>query len=89
MKDRLEKIKMLNRVFNDGNKDSLRSLSRQMYPSILIFRTNGDVMNLSPRLNPTLPEKYTNRNLDEAELDAMLSTGGNRTTFFLPENGRD
>ena len=89
MNSRKSKLALLDQAFNEGSKDSLKELIRPMYPIILIFRTNGDVMNLSPRLNPTLPEKYTNRNLSDKELDTILVAGGNGITFLLPDNGRD
>ena len=88
MNSRKSKLALLDQAFNEGNKESLKSLSRQMYPSVLIFRTNGDVINLSPRLNPTLPEKYTNRNLSDKDIDAMLEPSGKSVVFLLPDNGR-
>ena len=89
MNSRKSKLALLDQAFNEGSKDSLKELIRPMYPIILIFRTNGDVMNLSPRLNPTLPEKYTNRNLSDKNLDTMLAPSGKSVVFLLPDNHRD
>ncbi len=86
---RESKIKLLDAVFNQGNKDSLQSFRRPSYPSVLIFKPQGGGLLFSERLNPTLPAKYQNKVMDDIELDTMLFAGGNSTTFLLPENGRD
>ena len=86
---RIEKVKLLDSIFNQGNTDSLKSLSRPIYSSVLIFEPHGEGLLFDGRLNPTLPAKYQNKIMDDKELDTMLLIGGNGTTFLLPDNGRD
>jgi hypothetical protein len=86
---RTEKVKLLDSIFNQGNTDSLKSLSRPIYPNVLIYEAQGGGLLFSGRLNPTLPAKYQDKLMDDKELDTMLLTGGNGTTFLLPDNGRD
>jgi hypothetical protein len=86
---RTEKVKLLDSIFNQGNIDSLKSLSRPIYPNVLIFQQQGGGLLFSGRLNPTLPKRYQDVVLDDLALDTMLLAGGNGTMFLLPENGRD
>jgi hypothetical protein len=86
---RTEKVKLLDSIFNQGNRDSLKSLSRPNYPNVLIFQQQDGGLLFSGRINPTLPKRYQDIILDDKELDTMLLTGGNATTFLLPDNGRD
>ena len=88
MNNRTEKVKLLNSIFNEGNKDSLHSLSRPIYPSVLIFQNVADGLLFSGRLNDTLPSRYQDKVMDDKDLDTMLLTGGNITTFLLPDNFR-
>ena len=89
MKNRAEKVKLLDSIFNQGNREGLNALSRANYPRVLIYEPQGKRLLFSGRLNPTLPAKYQDKVMDDKELDTMLSTGGSRTTFLLPDNGRD
>jgi hypothetical protein len=86
---RTEKVKLLDSIFNQGNTNSLKSLSRPIYPSVLIFEPRGGGLLFSGRLNPTLPKIYQDVILDDTQLDTMLVAGGNVTTFLLPNNFRD
>ena len=88
MKNRTEKVKLLDSIFNQGNKDSLKSLSRTIYPNVLIFEPHDEGLLFSRRLNANIPAMYQDKVMDDKELDTMLSTGGNGTTFLLPDNGR-
>ena len=89
MNNRTEKVKLLDSIFNQGNRVGLKSLSRQSYPSVLIYEPQGGGLLFNGRLNPTLPKYYQDKIMDNKELDIMLLTGGNETTFLLPDNGRD
>jgi hypothetical protein len=86
---RTDKVKLLDSIFNQGNIDSLKSLSRPNYPNVLIFQQQGGGLLFSGRINPTLPKRFQDVILDDKELDTMLLTGGNGTMFLLPDNGRD
>jgi hypothetical protein len=86
---RTEKVKLLDSIFNQGNREGLQSLSRPIYPSVLIFEPRGGGVLFSGRINPTLPKRFQDVILDDKELDTMLLTGGNGTMFLLPDNGRD
>ena len=88
MNNRIERLKLLNSLFNEDNKDSLKSLTRPSYPSVLIFEVMSEGLQFSRRLNRTLPAKYLDKVLDDTELDTMLFAGGSGTTFLLPDNGR-
>ena len=87
--NRLEKIKLLESVFNQGFTDSLQALSRQNFPIALIFKQHGKEMLFDARLNPTLPARYQDRVMNDNEIGAMIAESGNLNTFFLPDNGRD
>jgi hypothetical protein len=87
--NRESKIKLLDGIFNQSNTDSLKSLSRPIYPSVLIFEPQSGGLQFNGRLNPTLAKRYQDKVMDDKELDTMLLTGGNGTTFLLPDNGRD
>lgn len=89
MKDRTEKVKLLDSIFNQGNKDSLKSLSRASFPSVLIFEPQGRGLLFSGRLNPTLPARYQDKKMDDKELDNMILANGKSTVFLLPDNFRD
>lgn len=89
MNNRTEKVKLLDSIFNQGNTDSLKSLSRPIYPSVLIFQQQGEGLVFNGRLNPTLPKRYQDKVMDDKELDTMFLTGGGGVTFLLPDNGRD
>jgi hypothetical protein len=89
MNNRTDKIKILDSIFNEGNRYSLQSLSRPIYPSVLIFQNVADGLLFSGRLNPTIPARYQDKVMDDKDLDTMLLTGGNITTFLLPDNFRD
>ena len=89
MNNRTEKIKLLDSVFNQGNRDSLQSLSRPIYPNVLIYQDHGEGLLFSGKLNATLPTRYQDKVLDDKQLNAMLIVGGNGITFLLPDNGRD
>lgn len=89
MNNRTERIKLLDSIFNQGNRERLQSLSRPIYPNILIFETQGERLLFSGRLNPTLPAKYQDKVLTDAEANTMLSENGNLTIFLLPDNFRD
>jgi 6-phosphofructokinase len=86
---RTDKMKLLDSIFNQGNINSLKSLSRPIYPKVLIYETQGGGLLLSGRLNPTIPARYQDKIMNEKELDTMLFAGGNGTTFLLPDNGRN
>ena len=86
---RTEKLKLLDGIFNQSNKASLKSLNRSIYPSVLIFQQQGGGLLFSGRLNATLPARYQDKILTDTELDTMLVTGGGGVTFLLPDNGRD
>ena len=88
MNNRIERLKLLDSIFNQGNREQLQSLSRPIYPNVLIFEPQGKGLLLSGRLNPTLPAKYQDKILDDKQLDTMLFAGGSGTTFLLPNNGR-
>ena len=89
MNNRTERLKLLDSIFNQGNRERLQSLSRPIYPNVLIFEPQGKgFLLLSGILNPTLPAKYQDKALDDTELDTMLFAGGSGTTFLLPDNGR-
>ncbi len=89
MNNRESKIKLLDGIFNQSNRDSLKSLSRPIFPSVLIFEPQGEGLVFNGRLNPTLPSRYKDKIMDDKGLDTMLSTGRNGITFLLPDNGRD
>ena len=89
MKNRTEKVKLLDSIFNQGNKDSLQSLSSTIYPNVLIFEPQGGGLVFSGRLNANIPARYQDRVLNDTQVNTMLSTGGSRTTFLLPDNGRE
>ncbi|MES2519934.1 MAG: hypothetical protein V4585_17590 [Bacteroidota bacterium] len=89
MKDRTEKVKLLDSIFNQGNKENLKSLSRASFPCVLIFEPQGGGLLFSEKLNEALPARYQNKVMDDKELDTMLLTGGKGTAFLLPDNGRD
>jgi hypothetical protein len=89
MQNRTEKLKFLNSVFNESNTDSLKSLSRKFCPNVLIFQQQGGGLIFSGKTNPTLPKRYQDKIMDDKELEIVLLTGGNGTTFLLPDNGRD
>lgn len=89
MKNRIEKVKLLDSIFNQSNRDSLKSLSRKFCPSVLIYEPQGEGLLFSGRLNNTLPAKYQNKVMDDKDLDIMLVAGGNGITFLLPDNFRD
>ena len=86
---RTEKLKLLDGIFNQSNRDSLKSLSRTIYPNVLIFEPQGGGLLFSGRLNATLPAKYKDKVLTDAEANTMLSENGNLTVFLLPDNFRD
>jgi hypothetical protein len=88
--ERTEKVKLLDSIFNQGNRDSLKSLNRPIiYPDVIIFQQQGGGLLFSGRLNSMLPKRFQDVILDDKELDTMLLAGGNATTFLLPCNGRD
>lgn len=87
--ERTKKLQLLNSIFNECNQHSLKSLSRPIYPSVLIFKPQGGRLLFNGRLNPLLPAKYQGKIMEDKELDSMLFAGGNPTTFLLPDNGRD
>jgi hypothetical protein len=87
--NRTDKINLLEKVFNQGNKDSLKSLSRPSCPTVLIFEPQSKGTFFDARLNPTLPKKYQNKVLSDYDIDTMLLASGNQTTFLIPDNGRD
>lgn len=90
MKNRTEKIRMLNSVFNEGNQESLKSLSRATYPNVLIYEPqHGEGLFFNGRLNSTLPAKYQDKVLTDAEANTMFSKNGSLTVFLLPNNFRD
>ena len=86
---RTEKLKLLDGIFNQSNRESLKSLSRKFCPSVLIYQEQGGGLLFSGRLNPTLPARYKDRVMGNKEVDAMLSENGNLTIFLLPDNFRD
>jgi hypothetical protein len=86
---RTQKVKLLDSIFNQGNREGLQSLSLPNYPSVLIFQQQGGGLLFSGKLNATLPKRYQDKIMDDKELDIMLLTGGNGTMFLLPDNGRD
>lgn len=83
------KIDLLSKLFNEGNTDSLETLSRLSYPVALIFTRHGKNMLFDARLNPDLPARFTDRVMNDLEVDAMVAESGNPNTFFLPDNGRN
>ncbi len=89
MNNRESKIKLLDSIFNQSNRDSLKSLSRPIYPRVLIFEPQGGGLVFSGRLNPTLPARYRDKVLNDNEVNTLLSKNGSLTVFFLPDNGRD
>jgi hypothetical protein len=89
MQNRTDRLKLLNSIFNEGNRDSLNALSRKSYPNVLIFEQQGGGLLFSGRLNPTLPARYQDKILTDTDIDTMLLTGRNGTTFLLPNNFRD
>ena len=89
MNKRLEKIQLLNQAFNEGNADSLQTLSRPFFPVAFIFKQYKEGMLFDARLNSTLPASYQDRIMNDNEIGAMLAESGNLNTFFLPDNGRD
>ncbi len=89
MSSRTDKIKLLDSILNQGNKDSLQSLSRSIYPNVLIYQERLEGLLFSGKLNATLPARYQDKVLNDKQLNAMLIAGGNGTAFLLPDNGRD
>lgn len=89
MTDRKSRIESLNQIFNQGNYNSLRALSRPSYPKVLIFDPRSKGTYFDGRLNTELIDRYKNKVLNDTELDNMLSLSGNKTTFLLPDNGRN
>ena len=89
MNNRTEKLKLLDGIFNQSNRDTLKSLSRPIYPRVLIFEPQGEGLVFNGRLNPTLPAKFQDKKMDDKGLDTMLVAGGGGVTFLLPDNGRD
>jgi hypothetical protein len=87
--NRESKIKLLDGIFNLSNIDSLKSLSRPIYPSVLIFQQQGGGLLFDGRLNPTLPKRYQDKIMDDKEFDFMLLANGNSIVFLLPDNFRD
>ena len=86
---RTEKLKLLDGIFNQSNRDSLKSLSRTIYPNVLIFEPQGGGLLFSGRLNATLPARYKDKALNDSEVNTMLFAGGNGITFLIPDNGRN
>ena len=85
---RTEKLKLLDGIFNQSNRDSLKSLSRTIYPNVLIFEPQGEGVIFRKNQNPKLPAKYQDVILDDKALNTMLVAGGNSTAFLLPDNFR-
>ena len=87
---RTDKVRLLNSIFNEGNKDSLQLLGRQSYSNnVLIFEPQGEGLFFNGRLNSTLPAKYQDKLLSDAEANTMFSRNGSLTIFLLPNNFRD
>ena len=87
--NRTDRLKLLDLIINQGDLEALKSLTRPMYPSVLIYQEQGGGLIFSGRLNPTLPARYKDKALNDSEVDTMLFAGGNGITFLLPENHRD
>ena len=89
MSSRTDKIKLLNEIFNQGDRKGLQSLSRPGYPSVLIFEPQGERLLFSGRLNPTLPARYQGKAMDDIELNKMFLGSSSQTVFLLPDNFRN
>ena len=87
--NRTDRLKLLDLIINQGDLEALKSLTRPIYPSVLIFEQQGEGLFFNRRLNSTLPAKYKDKVLTDAEANTMLSENGNLTIFLLPDNFRD
>lgn len=88
--NRTDRLKLLDLIINQGDLEALKSLTRQIYPSVLIYQEQGKGgLLFSGRLNSELPKKYVNRLLSEKDLDTMLASYGKSLVFLLPHNGRN
>ena len=88
--NRTDRLKLLDLIINQGDLEALKSLTRPIYPSVLIYQEQGKGgLLFSGRLNPTLPAPYQDKVLTDAEANTMLSENGNLTIFLLPDNFRD
>ena len=87
--NRTDRLKLLDLIINQGDLEALKSLTRPIYPSVLIFEQQGGGLLFSGRLNANIPAWYQDRVMGNKEIDAMLSENGNLTIFLLPYNFRD
>ena len=86
---RTEKLKLLDGIFNQSNRESLKSLSRKFCPSVLIYQEQGGGLIFTEKLNANIPARYQDKVMGNKEVNAMLSENGNLTIFLLPDNFRD
>lgn len=89
MKNRYEKLQLLDQIFNQSNKGSLQFLSRPIFPNVLMYQEQNKGLLFSGRLNPSIPKRYLDVILNDNDVYIMLAAGGNATTFLLPDYGRD
>ena len=89
MNNRTDRLKLLDLIINQGDLKALKSLTRPIYPSVLIFEPQPKGLTFSGRLNAELPKKYLDMIISDAETNTMLAPSGKSVVFLLPDNHRD